>query len=191
MASRNKFAVQQPVGTVSNSPQPVYTAQAISSEPISVVYWGYWKAFGDQKPVTAETGPTGATSPAVGVKPTKQPIDSLGNKVRIGKTSASSLLYSLSPASGATAGLSKLTSPKASQTATQTSSLTQSEIIQGVSGIVTAFKANGWTDQSIINYFLVPGQLGYKQFPGLTPTIFIQAVGSTINVSSISTKQNK
>jgi hypothetical protein len=183
-------------GTVLSSSQPIVANPSINTAPISVIYWGYWKAFGEQTQTTpgATASSIGnvAASASTGIKETTQRIDSIIRKVKGTTNSAASLLYSLSPAAGATSAASKFSkSPSASSGTVKSNTLTQAEIIQGVSGIVAAFKANGWTDQSIINYFLVPGQLGYKQFPGLTATLFIQAVGSTINVSSLNIQKNK
>jgi hypothetical protein len=101
--------------------------------------------------------------------------------------SAGSFLYSLKPQVGASGTVARTESTGQAPTTT----FSNAELIQGVSGIVSAFKTTGWTDANIINYFLTPGQLGYKQFPGLKPAIFIQAAQGIINVSSLLAKQNK
>jgi hypothetical protein len=178
------------------TPQVVSTRpDAPSNLPISVVYWGYWKPTGTTYTIPGSTiasestqvGVTAATGPAATPKTTTvaSPQELLQKA-----TSAGSFLYSIGPQTGLT-GANKSGSAKTQTTKASTSPFTDAEIVQGVSGIVSAFKSSGWTDAAIITYFLTPGNLGYKQFPGLTTALFIQAAGTIINVSSLLTKKNK
>jgi len=165
-----------------------------SNLPISVVYWGYWKPTGTVYTVpgsvivseSTQVGVTAATEPAAAPKETtvSSPQELLQQA-----TSAGSFLYSIAPQAGLT-GTSETDLTK-TQTKAAAAAFTNAELVQGVSGIVSAFKSTGWTDAAIITYFLTPGNLGYKQFPGLTTALFIQAAGSIINVSSLSTQKNK
>lgn len=168
---------------------------APSNLPISVVYWGYWKPAGStfalpgsailsestQVGVTAATGPV-ETQRATSVSNPQELLQQA--------TSKGSFLYSIVPQAGLT-GTSETNLTKTQTRKTTAAAFTNAEIIQGVSGIVSAFKSTGWTDAAIITYFLTPGNLGYKQFPGLTTALFIQAVGQIINVSSLLTQKNK
>jgi hypothetical protein len=181
------------------TPQVVSTRpDAPSNLPISVVYWGYWKPTGTTYSIpgsaivseSIQVGVTAATGPATAPKTTAvtSPQELL-QKV----TSAGSFLYSIGPQAGLTGAYKADTTKTQTKTtaAASTSPFTNAEIIQGVSGIVSAFKSSGWTDAATIAYFLTPGNLGYKQFPGLTTDLFIQAAGSIINVSSLLTKKNR
>ena len=167
---------------------------APSNLPISVVYWGYWKPTGTVYTIpgsaivseSTQIGVTAATGPAE-----TQRVSSVSSPQELLQqaTSAGSFLYSIGPQAGLT-GTNKADLTK-TQTKATAAAFTDAEIIQGVSGIVSAFKSTGWTDAAIIAYFLTPGNLGYKQFPGLTTALFIQAAGTIINVSSLLTKKNK
>ena len=177
------------------TPQLISTRPDASSNlPISVVYWGYWKPTGTTYTVpgsaiaseSTQVGVTAATEPVAAPKETtvSSPQELLQQA-----TSAGSFLYSISPQAGLT-GTSETNLTK-TQTKAAAAAFTNAELVQGVSGIVSAFKSTGWTDAAIITYFLTPGNLGYKQFPGLTTALFIQAAGTTINVSSLLTQKNK
>ena len=177
------------------TPQLISTRPDASSNlPISVVYWGYWKPTGTVYTVpgsaivseSTQVGVTAATEPVAAPKETtvSSPQELLQQA-----TSAGSFLYSISPQAGLT-GTSETNLTK-TQTKATAAAFTTAELVQGVSGIVSAFKSTGWTDAAIITYFLTPGNLGYKQFPGLTTALFIQAAGTTINVSSLLTQKNK
>jgi hypothetical protein len=174
------------------TPQLVSTRpDAPSNLPISVVYWGYWKANGTT--FTVPGSAIASASTQVGVTAATGPIgpqtNIVANTVEAARSflSAGSFLYSLKPQVGASGTVAR-TESTGQAPATKFSN---SELIQGVSGITTAFKETGWTSEEIIKYFLTPGQLGYKQFPGLTPSIFIQAVQGIIDITSLFTKQNK
>jgi len=177
------------------TPQVISTRpDAPSNLPISVVYWGYWKPTGTTytipgSAIISESTQVGVTA-ATGAATTPQITSVLTPQELIQKvTSQGSFLYSIGPQVGAT-GANKTDLTK-TQTRGTTSAFTNTEIVQGVSGIVSAFKSTGWTDAAIITYFLTPGNLGYKQFPGLTAALFIEAAGSIINVSSLLNKKNK
>ena len=167
---------------------------APSNLPISVVYWGYWKPTGTTYTVpgsaivseSTQIGVTAATGPSETQRATSV---SSPQELLQQATSAGSFLYSISPQAGLT-GTSETNLTK-TQTKATAAAFTNAELVQGVSGIVSAFKSTGWTDAAIITYFLTPGNLGYKQFPGLTTALFIQAAGTTINVSSLLTQKNK
>jgi hypothetical protein len=178
-----------------STPQVVSTRpDAPSNLPISVVYWGYWKPTGTTYTIpgsaivseSTQIGVTAATGPAAAQRETtvSSPQELLQQA-----TSAGSFLYSIGPQAGLT-GTSENNLTK-TQTKAAAAAFTNAELVQGVSGIVSAFKSTGWTDAAIITYFLTPGNLGYKQFPGLTTALFIQAAGTIINVSSLLTQKNK
>lgn len=175
------------------TPQVVSTRpDAPSNLPISVVYWGYWKPTGTVytipgSTIVTESAQVGVTS-ATGSSPQQSPNSEIAQLAQQA-LSAGSFLYSLGPQAGTTGSITGNNLTK--QAPVSTSVFTSAEITQGVSGIVKAFKATGWADADIIKYFLTPGQLGYKQFPGLTDLIFIQAVTGIINVSSLLNKKNK
>jgi hypothetical protein len=178
-----------------STPQVVSTRPDASSNlPISVVYWGYWKPTGTTYTIpgsaivseSTQIGVTAATGPAAAQRATSV---SSPQELLQQATSAGSFLYSIGPQAGLT-GTSENNLTK-TQTKTAAAAFTNAELVQGVSGIVSAFKSTGWTDAAIITYFLTPGNLGYKQFPGLTTALFIQAAGTIINVSSLLTQKNK
>lgn len=177
------------------TPQVVSTRpDAPSNLPISVVYWGYWKPTGTTytipgSTIASESTQVGVTAATGASAPSTIPSVISPQEILQRVTSAGSFLYSIGPQVGSTgANKADLTN---TQTKATVAAFTDAEIVQGVSGIVSAFKSTGWTDSAIINYFLTPGSLGYKQFPGLTAALFIQAVGTLINVSSLLTKKNK
>jgi hypothetical protein len=178
-----------------STPQVVSTRPDASSNlPISVVYWGYWKPTGTTYTIpgsaivseSTQIGVTAATGPAAAQRATSV---SSPQELLQQATSAGSFLYSIGPQAGLT-GTSENNLTK-TQTKAAAAAFTNAELVQGVSGIVSAFKSTGWTDAAIITYFLTPGNLGYKQFPGLTTALFIQAAGTIINVSSLLTQKNK
>ncbi len=178
---------------------PSLNPASTSLSPVTVVYWGYWKKqdetiqIASTTEVSAAVGVTGTGS--IGGVPTtasnllnsavsllnasKPPTSQSGENVP--SKSQGSSVYQVSPASNG----KTITGNKASQaTQPRTSSpqqakFTEEEIISGVSVMAYSFKQTGWTDSNIISYFLTPSALGYRQFPGITTEIFVEAVAGT------------
>ena len=175
---------------------PSLNPASTSLSPVTVVYWGYWKKQDEVIQIASTTGVSNAVgitgaggirttgtigtdtagSPVSLLNPSKPPTSQVGETVP--SQSKGSSVYQVSPASGGktSAGnrASQTTQPQTS--APPQAKFTEEEIISGVSSMAYAFKQVGWTDSNIISYFLTPSHLGYRQFPGITPEIFVKAV---------------
>jgi len=194
---------------------PSLNPASSSFSPVNMVYWGYWKSHDETlvtagttgatdavgitgTNATASTGTNTATTQAVSNRPAtpistltspKPPTSQSGDKIPA--KSPGSSVFQVPPASGQqTTKDQKMTKDKktsagATTSTTTSEGFTKQEIIQGVSGIVQAFKKSGWVDKAIISYFLTPGGLGYRQFPGITTELFVEAADGIIDVSSL------
>lgn len=61
--------------------------------------------------------------------------------------------------------------------------LSGSNLISAVSALIQTFNTAGWTYRQIYDYFLLPGQVGYITFPGLTKEEFTLAAEGIISPS--------
>ena len=161
-----------------------FNTQIKASQPNSVVYWGFWKRDGAETIVQ----PLPATGASPGL--TAAPIPrSAAAAVDLEETpnNQGSFLYTIQPAAGATAAeqLAQISPATTVQTTPTTTKLSEAEITSSLNSQIPAFVNQGWTDLQIINYFLTPGQVGYKTLPGITKDLFIRVAGAYIDVSSL------
>jgi hypothetical protein len=194
---------------------PALNPASTSFSPVNMVYWGYWKSHDETlvlesaavatdavgitgtNPAATETGSSTASSLLSAltserpVAPTSEKPATSQSGDKIPPRSSGSSVFQVSPASDqpTTRDLrlprDEKTSSGANPSTTSSAGFTDQEIIQGVSGIVQAFEKTGWVDKAIISYFLTPGGLGYRQFPGITTELFVKAADGIIDVSSL------
>lgn len=126
----------------------------------SVMYWGYWKKPGEDDIIV------GATAAA----PVITPTSGVGVVGAVEEPAPVPIIKNVKPR---TSGSGKFLIGSA--TANTTETLTGSALISALSAEIAGYKATGWQDQTIINYFMVPGKAGYIKYPGLTKQQFIQA----------------
>ena len=118
------------------------------------------------------TGSTGATAAS--------PVLSSSN-AGIGVIEApSSVIKSLEPLSS-TSGIG----PIGAAGGQSTPSLVGSALIAALSAEMAGYKATKWADQTIINYFLIPGKPGYLKYPRLTKDEFIKAAKGILAPASL------
>lgn len=129
----------------------------------SVMYWGYWKKQGEDDIII---GATGATAAAPIISPTSG-IGPIGIVEEALPTPIIKNVRPLSPTSG--------TFSMGTTAANTNQALSGSALIAALSAEIAGYKATGWADRTISNYFLVPGKAGYIKYPGLTPAQFVQA----------------
>jgi hypothetical protein len=147
----------------------------------SVMYWGYWKKDGEADFAT------GATAAPVTVVSTSGSGTS-GTGIIGTLAPAKSIVKTILPAS-ATSGQASAITASASNTS---QSLTGNTLISALSAEMAGYKAIGWADSTVIQYFLTPGKPGYIKYPNLTKSDFVKAADgilSPVNIASISTKK--
>jgi hypothetical protein len=137
----------------------------------SVMYWGYWKKPGEDDIVIGATAASTVEIPTSG-------IGIVGN---IEESAPISIIKNVKPLVS-TSGVSSV----GSVTGNTSGSLSGSELIAALSAEISGYKASGWQDQTIINYFTVRGKAGYIKYPGLTKSQFIQAASGILSISSLS-----
>ena len=161
-----------------------FNTQIKASQPNSVVYWGFWKRDGAESTVQ----PIAATGASPGLTAAAIPRSAVAAAdVEENQTNQGSFLYTIQPAAGATASqqLAQIAPSTTVQSTATSSKLSEAEITNSLNTQIPAFVTQGWTDLQIINYFLTPGQLGYKTLPGITNALFIRVAGAYIDVSSL------
>lgn len=130
----------------------------------SVMYWGYWKKEGEQD---FATGATGATSIAT----TTSGTSGIGFVGSLESPSTPSV-RSIKPAAGVTGSAPSASSSSGGQT---NQTLTGSTLIAALSAEMAGYKAIGWSDTSIVDYFLTPGKPGRIKYPNITTADVIKA----------------
>ncbi len=172
----------------------------------SVIYWGYWKAQGDPDVTPVDitpAGPTGATGPAIIITPVGSGTQVLGEiepvvvtpprpAIRTVKPAYLKRLkylrdgydYTLMDTYYPDTGISRVMPAYGTTYANQT--MTGSALISALSAQIQGFVNSGWTDQNIIDYFLIPGNPGYQQYPGLTAEEFVVAADGILSPASLS-----
>ncbi len=123
----------------------------------SVMYWGYWKKNGEED---FATGVTGSTSSPVSVGTTGATGAATTDQVNAPIPSIRSILPATS--GSGTAGIGK---PAAAST---NQALTGAAKIAALSAEMAGYKAIGWADPTIVNYFLRPGKPGRIKYPNIT-----------------------
>jgi len=155
------------------------------NNPASVIYWGYWKKEGESDFVTTVTtaGATGATGAPAPVSSGTQVLGDLEPVVIIPRKP---FIRTIKPPVRGQILESNLglTGPVAVSSATNR--LTGNALISALSAQIQGYKDSGWKDQTIIDYFLIPGNPGYIQYPGLTKAEFIKAASGILSPTSIS-----
>lgn len=139
----------------------------------SVMYWGYWKKDGEEDFVT---GATAAPAPVI--------VTSGSGTGIIGTLApAISIVKSIPPLSFTSGQTTLLTSP-----GTNTSqSLVGNTLISALSAEMAGYKAIGWADSTVIQYFLTPGKPGYIKYPNLNRRDFAKAAKGILSPISIIT----
>jgi len=138
----------------------------------SVMYWGYWKKDGEEDFVT---GATAAPAPVI-------TTSGSGTGIIGTLAPAISIVKSIPPLSFTSGQASLLTSP-----GTNTSqSLKGNTLISALSAEMAGYKAIGWADSTIMQYFLNPGKPGYIKYPNLTKSDFVKAANGILSPASIS-----
>lgn len=140
----------------------------VSSNSTSVLYWGNWLKEGETVPTVS----TGATGPVITNPRVVQAIQRIqdrevtpsGTIIKNIAVQSASTLTEAAPARVTGSGLS------------QNTGLTAAQIKSSISATVKGFQADSWNTQDIINYFLVPGQIGNSLYKGITKAVFIDAV---------------
>jgi hypothetical protein len=129
----------------------------------SVMYWGYWKKNGEEDFPTGAAGSSnlqisGATGgTADNLEQLNAPVPSI---------------KSIIPAAGSgTGGIG--TSTTAATSTNQT--LVGTAMIAALSAEMRGYKAIGWADRTITNYFLNPGKPGRIKYPKITKADVIKA----------------
>jgi hypothetical protein len=163
---------KQSIASVSNSVSLVGSTLASTvGNSSSVMYWGYWKKDGE---TDFATGATAAPAPVI--------VTSGSGTGVIGTLApASSIIKTLKPVtftSGRAGGLIT-----ANVNTSQT--LTGNVLISALSAEMAGYKAIGWADQTVIQYFLTPGKPGYIKYPKLSRATFSKAAEGILSPASI------
>lgn len=166
----------------SSSPAIDSNILTISSNASSVLYWGNWLKEGETPPALAATGATASpfrTNPRI--------TASISNIAESTVQSGNTLLKSISVQAGLTGAA---TSGSAGTSGASGTSLTPAQTKSGIAAIVKGFQAEGWATQDIINYFLVPGQIGNTLFKGITKKVFTDAVTGVFTDAELTLLRN-
>jgi hypothetical protein len=129
----------------------------------SVMYWGYWKKNGEEDFFTGATGANNLSTPGP-TGPTGDILEPLNAPV----PSIRSILPASSGASGAI-GIQTAVAASTNQV------LLGSAKISAISAEMRGYKAIGWADRTIVNYFLRPGKPGRIKYPNITKDDVIKA----------------
>lgn len=170
----------------------------------SVVYWGYWKAQGEPDIIPVDITPvgvTGSTGPVVIITPVGSGTQVLGEIEPIVLVSSKPAIKDVNPAFVkrlkygydytlmdnyyANTNISRV-NVISSGAIYSNQIMTGSALTSALSAQIQGFVNSGWTDQNIIDYFLIPGNPGYQQYPGLTPSEFVIAANGILSPASIS-----
>jgi len=153
-----------------NTPVTDTSNPGASVESSSVMFWGYWKKDGE----TEVVAPTPVTpEPVIPQTPPTPTIAPISRQPESFIKTISPPVKSGGPVLETAAPRSTLVSP----------SLTGSSLTSALSAQIEGFLATGWSDQTIIDYFLNPGKPGYLQYPGLTRDQFKSAAQGLLSDS--------
>lgn len=141
----------------------------------SVMYWGYWKKDGEADFVT---GPTAAPAPII----TTSGSGTSGTGIIGTLAPARSIVKSIPPAFITSGQASAITTPRANTS----QSLKGNILISALSAEMAGYKAIGWADSTVMQYFLNPGKPGYIKYPNLTKSDFVKAADGILSPASIS-----
>ena len=144
----------------------------------SVMYWGYWKKEGEEDFVTGATGATGVVTTSG---------TSGSGFVGTLESPATPSVKTIKPASG-TSGTASVGTPTGTRT---NQMLTGATLIASLSAEMAGYKAIGWTDSSIVDYFLTPGKPGYIKYPNIKVADVIQAGNGILAPGTISQLNNR
>ena len=145
----------------------------------SVMYWGYWKKEGEED---FATGATGASAVAVNTSGT-----SGSGFIGTLESPSTPSVRSIKPASG-TSGTASVGTSSGSAT---NQVLSGAALIASLSAEMAGYKSIGWTDDSIVDYFLVPGKPGYIKYPNITVQDVIEAGNGILAPGTINTLNNR
>lgn len=178
LASRRSNILRNYRGSTIGTNTEISQVSVPSSDSSSLLFWGYWKKNGEIEVLATQTieaigatGTTGATASAT---------VSLAEPASLNPTVG--IVKSITPISSA-AGVSSAGTSGSSNT--NQGQLSGEELISALSSQIQGYKAQNWTDQSIIDYFLNPRRPGYKLYPGLTVDQFIQAAEGILAPASL------
>ncbi len=129
----------------------------------SVMYWGYWKKEGEEDFVTGATGDASVSTFTSGT--------SGSGFIGTLESPATPSVKSIKPASG-TSGTASVGTPTSAQT---NQVLTGAALIAALSAEMAGYKAIGWKDAMIVDYFLIPGKAGRIKYPNITVDAVIKA----------------
>lgn len=152
---------------------------ASTNNTSSVMYWGYWKKEGEEDFSTGATGGTAISTFTSGT--------SGSGFIGTLESPATPSIKGIKPASG-TSGTASIGSPSSSGT---NQMLTGAVLIASLSAEMAGYKATGWTDISIIDYFLIPGNPGYIKYPNITVNDVITAGNNILAPGTISNLQTR
>jgi hypothetical protein len=150
---------------------------ASTNNTSSVMYWGYWKKEGEEdlgrgeiilNPVSISTSGTSGSG-FIGTL----------------ESPATPSIKGIKPASG-TSGTASIGSPSSSIT---NQILTGAVLIASLGAEMAGYKATGWTDISIVDYFLIPGNPGYIKYPNITVNNVITAGNNILAPGTINDLQ--
>jgi hypothetical protein len=140
----------------------------------SVIYWGYWKKNGEED---FATGATGSTSLPVSMGSTGATAAAVPNQVNAPASSIRSIMPATS--GSGTAGIGTPTAASTNQT------LAGSALIASLSAEMNGYKAIGWADQTVIDYFLTPGKPGRIKYPNITKADVVKAGNGILAPASL------
>lgn len=147
----------------------------ISSNSVSVLYWGNWLKEGESIPSTT----VGATASATGGTRTNTrfiPTTLISGASETALVDAKNTTIKNIPVQTTTTTTSSNFNSTSSTPVSSGATLTPAQLKSSIAATVKGFIADGWDTQDIINYFLIPGQLGNILYKGITKAEFISAV---------------
>ena len=152
---------------------------ASTNNTSSVMYWGYWKKEGEEDSGKGE----------IILNPVSISTSGTSGSGFIGtlESPATPSIKGIKPASG-TSGTASIGSPSSSGT---NQMLTGAVLIASLSAEMAGYKATGWTDISIVDYFLIPGNPGYIKYPNITVNDVITAGNNILAPGTISNLQTR
>lgn len=152
---------------------------ASTNNTSSVMYWGYWKKEGEEDSGKAE----------IILNPVSISTSGTSGSGFIGtlESPATPSIKGIKPASGTsgTASIGSFSSARTNQM------LTGAVLIASLSAEMAGYKATGWTDISIVDYFLIPGNPGYIKYPNITVNAVITAGNNILAPGTISYLQTR
>ncbi len=184
----NGNVTAQPNTTVAVASIPLTTQTPVSNESTSVLFWGYWKKFGEVIVLPTDTStvvtPTDTATSTV-VTPPVMVTATSGNDLAgsITQVPPKNILQSILPASIGNTATNSGNTISASNTNQQ---LKGTALTSALAAQMQGFVATGWPDQTIVDYFLTPGKPGYITYPGLTKAQFKIAANGILSTATLS-----